>query len=98
MSETWLIPSIFDSELFGSNNLVYRSDKPNENSVFAIGGGVLVAVKSEYASEVVIVPNSDNVEFITVKISFAKFNCIVCCVYISSDSSQITYFLYVASC
>lgn len=51
LTETWLNSSIFDSELFDNRYLVYRRDR--ETSGFhpkKDGGGVLVAVSTNFAS------------------------------------------------
>ena len=94
LTETWLKPSIYDSELFNSSFMVYRCDRSHHNCVFNNGGGVLVAVKSRFSSEIVDVPNTLGVEFVAVKISFQKFKLFVCCVYIPSGASQQMYTLY----
>ena len=51
-------------------------------------------MKSKYPSEIVHVPGCSCVEFLTIKMSFAKFNCFICCVYIPSGSSQQIYLNY----
>jgi len=61
-SETWLTESISSSEYFNANYNVFRKDRLDR------GGGVLIAVNSRYSSEIVSLDNTDNIEFICVKI------------------------------
>lgn len=45
ISETWLLPSIFNSELFDDRFSVYRCDRDYESRSDKKGGGILVAVR-----------------------------------------------------
>lgn len=45
LSETWLLPGIFDTELFDSRYSVYRTDRNYELRGMTKGGGTLIAVK-----------------------------------------------------
>ncbi|CAG9136283.1 unnamed protein product [Plutella xylostella] len=45
LSETWLLPSVLDSELFGDRYVVYRRDRDYDSTGQSLGGGVLVAVR-----------------------------------------------------
>lgn len=92
LTETGLIPSIHDSELFNPGDfMVYRSDRNHLNSDCSIGGGVLIAVRSNIGSEYVAVPGTDNVEMIVVKCNFIGRIAFICCLYIPSGSSAETY-------
>lgn len=47
LTETWLLPSIFDSELFDERYVVYRCDRNYVLLGQALGGGSLIAVRRE---------------------------------------------------
>lgn len=47
LTETWLLPGIYDSELFDSRYNVYRCDRDYESRGNRFGGGVLIAVRRE---------------------------------------------------
>ena len=53
-----------------------------------------MAIKSEFSSELIHVPETWCVETITVKITFSQFNICVCFVYIPSGCSKLTNELY----
>ena len=50
LSETWLSSHIYDSEIFPSNFVVYRKDRPSR------GGGVLIAINSLFHSSLLHSP------------------------------------------
>lgn len=91
LTETWLSPSVNDSELFSQDFIVFRCDRSALNSHKLTGGGVLIAVRKEYEAEVVIVPNIESVEALCIKISVAKKYLFICCVYIPSNSDLSIY-------
>ncbi|KAG4076032.1 hypothetical protein HA402_011506 [Bradysia odoriphaga] len=64
------------------------------NNPHSSGGGVLVAVRSSLSSEEVIVPGTENVEIVFVKINIGASNIYVCCMYIPSRSPVSVYFSY----
>lgn len=94
LTETWLKPSVFSSELFSDNYIVYRNDRSILNSTKGHGGGVLIAVKSIYRSEVIVLPNSERVEIVCVKVFIRSIVLYVCCIYIPSNSDKVKYDLY----
>lgn len=47
LSETWLLPGIFDAELFDSRYNVYRTDTNYAQRGMTMGGGTLIAVRRE---------------------------------------------------
>lgn len=92
ISETNLCPSIFDSELFDpSKYLVYRCDRSPLNSANSAWGGVLLAVKSSLSSDRIIVPDTDDVEVVFVRINLADRKVYVACMYVPSGSDVDTY-------
>lgn len=94
LTETWLLPSIYDSELFSDDFVVHRCDRSNLNSLFSLGGGVLIAVRTLLSSARIILPNTEKLEIVAVKISLVSCNVYICCVYIPPGSSEDTYNLY----
>lgn len=98
ITETGLIPSIHDSEIFNSDEyLVYRCDRGPLNSFCENGGGVLIAVRSGIASEVVVVADTDMVEMIVVRCVYGKRTLYICCLYIPSGSCADVYLLYASA-
>ena len=89
-SETWLHSSIFDSELFHSDFVVYRCDRSVQSSVYSRGGGVLISVRSIYSSEQIIVPRAENIEIIFVKVQM-NVNVYLCCLYIPPGSDSLIF-------
>ena len=57
-TETWLRPSILNTEILCSTFQIFRRDE----------GGVLIATRSNYITHVIDVPNTQNVEFIAVSV------------------------------
>lgn len=47
LTETWLLPGIYDEELFDSRYVVYRRDRNCDLVDKRLGGGVLIAVRKE---------------------------------------------------
>lgn len=92
LTETNLIPSILDGELFNTNEYcVYRCDRSELNSTRECGGGTLIAVKSSMTSERVLVPGVESIEYVLVKIKFRNVYAFVCCLYIPSNSPVAVY-------
>lgn len=95
LTETSLHPSIFDGELFDASQfLVYRCDRSKLNSDSDVGGGVLIGVRSHIKSEIVNVPDTDEVEMVIARLRFDEMNIFICCIYIASGSPIATYQLY----
>lgn len=95
LTETSLNSSFYDGELFDTSEFfVYRCDRSELNSVSEVGGGVLIAVKSDVNSELVVVPDIDGVELVVVRLRFDRADVFVCCVYIPSGSNVATYQRY----
>ena len=83
-SETWLNSSIYDSELFHSDFVVYRCDRTAQTSTFSRGGGVLISVKSIYSSEQICVPSAEALEIVFVKVQM-KVKLYVCLLFIHTS-------------
>ena len=61
ITETWLSPDILDSELFGDSFCVLRHDRDCTATGRSRGGGVLIAVSSQYSVTPIDVSNIANV-------------------------------------
>lgn len=95
LTETSLNSSLFDGELFDTSQfLVYRCDRSMLNSVSDVGGGVLIAVRSHIKSELVTIPDVNEVEMVIVKLHLDQMNIFISCIYIPSGSPIATYQLY----
>ena len=89
-TETWLNPSIYNTEIFFSTYSIFRRDRDGK------GGGVLIAVKTDLFAEVISLPSSIaayNIEFISVRIIFQCKTYFITCSYIppQSDVNIYTY-------
>lgn len=93
-TETWLIPSISNNEYFEDNYTVYRRDRHEFDESIEVGGGVLIAAKSEFKSERVKLAWYDsnvslcNFELLAVRVNFGVRYVYILCVY--SNSMYIT--------
>lgn len=93
--ESNLCSSIFDSELFDTDEfLVYRCDRSELNSKCSSWGGVLIAVRSNLSSERIIVPGTEEVEAVFVKLNLSDRKVFVACVYVPSGSVVERYKIY----
>lgn len=45
IAETWLLPGVYDSEIFDYRYCVYRCDRDYESRGDKMGGGVLIAIR-----------------------------------------------------
>lgn len=95
LTETNLLPSILDGELFNTNDYcVYRCDRSRLNSTCESGGGTLIAVRTNVASERVVVPGLESVEVVLVKTQFGNVCTFICCLYVPSNSPVVVYQRY----
>lgn len=72
LSETWLNSDISNSELFDQNFDVHRCDRSPLTSSKSVGGGVLIAVKSCFSSELLKIPDTEFLEIVFVKLRIHK--------------------------
>lgn len=91
LTETWLKPSVGDTEIFGNNYAVYRCDRNALNSSKPHGGGVLIAVDNRFQSKRISVPLSESLEIVFVKISVNDTNIFIANIYIPSNSPNDVY-------
>lgn len=72
ITETWLHDKIDSAEYFDKFYNVYRHDRCHTSSVKQKGGGVLIAVRADYKSELISLQHTDLIEQICIKLSFAN--------------------------
>lgn len=95
LTETWLTPSVFDNEMFDSRYVVFRKDRDLVNSSKKAGGGVLVAVKSEFVCDLLHFSSGQvNVDEVWIKINFTFTEIYVCAVYIPPNISNHIYDIF----
>lgn len=72
LSETGLNSTIYDGELFANDDFcLYRCDRSELTSVHKSLGGVLIAVRSHIPSERLVVPSTEDVELVLVRLRFS---------------------------
>lgn len=96
LTETWLNPTILDLELFNNSYTVFRKDRYSNlsdypNGVIPKGGGVLIALKNNFNANQVIVPGSEDLEIIIVKIELLSKNLYLVNCYIPPSSNSDIY-------
>lgn len=96
VTETWLQSSNFSEEYFDSNEFnVYRKDRSATTSNKSIGGGVLVAIKKIFNSEII---DSDNsIEQVWIKLDLNGVVFYICCLYIAPDVDDLIYKMHMDS-
>lgn len=90
LSETWLSPSISNSELNFNNYIIYRCDRSPHNSVYSRGGGVLIAINCQLNSKILNV-NINCVEHVFVQLNLGSNMFILSCAYIPPNSPITLY-------
>jgi hypothetical protein len=90
LTETWTNNTIFNSELFCDDFIVYRCDRSPKTSDKNDGGGVLIAVNKQFSSLEVILENS-SIEMVCVKISLNGKWTYIFNVYIPPDATVEKY-------
>ena len=84
-SETWLNDNTVSNQLFGTGYTVYRTDRSPLNSNKSSGGGVLLAVRSSFITQLVHPPASAASEEVWMGISLDNYIVYVCVLYIAPD-------------
>lgn len=79
-------PSIIDTEVFCDDYTIFRKDRVDRR-----GGGVLIAVRSALAAQILSMNESLNVEFIAIKIQLKSTFLYICCSYVPPNSDAVTY-------
>lgn len=90
LTETWLTPDFYDSELGFDNYRLFRFDRNENTSPYSRGGGTLIAVKTKFATKLLSVP-INNVEQLFVLVTFGNKRVILGGVYIPPGSCSDIY-------
>ena len=89
LTETNLTDGIGSHELFDlSEYSVFRCDRSSENSVKKIFGGVLISINTKYTSELIDIPNTNQIENVCIKANIRGTMFYVYCCYIPPDKSN----------
>ena len=79
--ETWLIPSIRDTELAPSGWTLFRRDRYNNSDATGFGGGVIVIVRNGLRPIEVSCTDSQTVEQLWVKLALSDRSLVVVSIY-----------------
>jgi hypothetical protein len=90
LTETWLNSSFYNNELFCNKFDIYRKDR-HDSHESVVGGGVLIAVNNNLASNIFNIPCSNEIELLCVKISFGKSSVFVINLYLPPNSNDKIY-------
>lgn len=90
LTETWLISSILNTEIFPNNYCVFRADRELEFTGKTRGGGALIAVNTNFKTTPVFTYTQE-FEFILVKIQIKHRSYFVGVVYIAPNSNLEIY-------
>ncbi|XP_055614870.1 uncharacterized protein LOC129761181 [Toxorhynchites rutilus septentrionalis] len=90
LTETWLRADISDCEL-SSEYQFFRCDRNPVTSQFSRGGGVLIAVKSNYSCAVVPLEDCGHLEQVAVRISLLYRTLYITAIYLRPLSSPALY-------
>lgn len=90
-TETWLSPSVSNSEFVDNNYIIFRQDRKSKR-----GGGSLVALKNSFSATPLNI-NIPDIEVVCVKIYLSTCTLLLINVYIPPDSKLQTYLDFFAS-
>lgn len=91
MSETWLNDSFYDSEICDDRYVTFRNDKNYIQCDVNRGGGVMCCVKRKYRPELIAKSDSVDFQWVCLSLSIDGTKILICCVYISCNSSLNVY-------
>ena len=97
VTETWLVPSIPDSELTPRGWQIFRRDRHRDPNSSALGGGVLIMVRDSLFPSLVV-SNVDDLEHIWVQLLARGKKLMVGGAYVPPQSGQETYRRLAESC
>lgn len=94
LAETWLLPGIMDTEYIDDRYTVYGRDKDTHTSDKCKGGGVIVALRSDYVGFRRTDCENIELEEIILNLSIGKRKLIFCAVYLPPDLPFSKYELH----
>ena len=86
-TETWLKPSVFNSEILATSYNIIRRDRNGTDR----GGGVLIAIKSSYYSEEIIISSPSDIEICCALFTISNKKFYIICSYIPPSSPYQIY-------
>lgn len=92
LSETWLQPGYLDSEVIPGDWQVFRQDRGRVDDQDRLGGGVLIAVKSEHHCKTLVTNVTDKIfDLVAIELLSKGKKFIVICFYIPPRASLDEY-------
>lgn len=92
-TETWLTNNVMSSELGFHNYDIYRYDRTTQTSMLSRGGGVLIAVRNNLQSKLIVIENN-SIELLFVLLNISNLTIIIGSVYIPNKSNENVYNSY----
>lgn len=89
-TETWLNENFLSTEILCNKFNIFRRDRGSNTT----GGGVLIAVSSNFVSERVMIDASYDIEFISVSIILNGKRLFITCSYVPPSSPQTLYTMH----
>ncbi|KAF0705893.1 Uncharacterized protein FWK35_00025383, partial [Aphis craccivora] len=86
-TETWLTNNVMSSELGFHNYYIYRYDRTTQTSMLSRGGGVLIAVRNNLQSKLIVIENN-SIELLFVLLNISNLTIIIGSVYIPNKSNE----------
>lgn len=97
LTETWLNDSFKNEEIFDNDWLVYRKDRNYEQTNTSRGGGVLIAIRNNIASDIVEVNFDSNSEQIWAQVNSGRKTIFIGAIYIPPNSCEESYLSVLSS-
>lgn len=91
ITETWLMPGIFDSEITDDRYILFRRDRDFSTSDKKDGGGIIVAIKKHIPAIRNTNLEDENVEELFINLQLPKTRIILCVTYIPPATRYGTY-------
>lgn len=91
IGETWLDPTIFNSELISDNYRVFRKDRCLSNIDASKGGGVLIAIKNQIKCAEHKTMEMNDLEAVCITVPLTSGSLYIYCAYIRFGSSIEVY-------
>ncbi|XP_055584999.1 uncharacterized protein LOC129761015 [Uranotaenia lowii] len=87
-TETWLNDRTISSQIFGPDYVVFRCDRSPRNSKKNTGGGVLIAVKSNFHALLIDDDSWHDLELVWTRIDLGNRKLYVCVLYLPPDRTR----------
>lgn len=95
LTETWFTESHLDNEFFTNEYILYRKDRWETNSTASRGGGVAIAINSQFhSSSIPLAEEFNQLEAISVRVTMGHKKFIIYCCYIPPNMPTELYELH----